>query len=278
MPIQSWEVSDAFIQCVKPLIPHPKRDPKKQYKRQPGAGRKPIDYRIVFSAIVFVLRTGIQWKALPKERFGSPSAIHRYFLEWENAGFFDKLWEMGLTEYDEVAGIQWEWQSIDGSNLKAPLAQESVGRNPTDRGKNGYKRTIIVDERGVPLSIDIAPANRHDVTRLKAANQTRIVKPSCQTMVLNLCTDAGYVGQPAWDIIVNSGYIPHVRPRGEEKNEIKRNPNFKPRRWIVEVAHSWFNRFRKLLVRYEKTDRSFIALHQLAATIIALRKIGVIYG
>jgi len=97
-------------------------------------------------------------------------------------------------------------------------------------------------------------------------------------MPLNLCADAGYVGQLAENTIIDSGYIPHVRPRGEEKMEIKRNPNFKPRRWIVEVAHSWFNRFRKLLVRYEKTDRSFIALHQLAATIIALRKIGVIYG
>ena len=88
MPIQSWEVSDAFWQRVKPLIPQPKRDPKKKYKRKPGAGRKPIDYRIVFSAIVFVLRTGIQWKALPKERFSSSSAIHRYFLEWEDARFF----------------------------------------------------------------------------------------------------------------------------------------------------------------------------------------------
>ena len=135
MPIQSWEVSDAFWQRVKPLIPYPKRDPKKKYKRKPGAGRKPIDYRVVFSAIVYVLRTGIQWKALPKERFGSPSAIHRYFRDWEKQGVFKKLWEAGLTEYHEVLGIQWQWQSVDGSNLKAPLAQESVGNNPTDRGK-----------------------------------------------------------------------------------------------------------------------------------------------
>ena len=135
MLIQSWEVSDAFIQRVKPLIPYPKRDPKKKYKRKPGAGRKPIDYRKVFSAIVYVLRTGIQWKALPKERFGSPSAIHRYFRDWEKQGVFKKLWEAGLTEYHEVLGIQWQWQSVDGSNLKAPLAQESVGNNPTDRGK-----------------------------------------------------------------------------------------------------------------------------------------------
>nr|MBP8134508.1 transposase [Zoogloea sp.] len=54
------------------------------------------------------------------------------------------------------------------------------------------------------------------------------------------------------------------------------------RRWIVEVAHSWFNRFRKLLVRYEKLERSFLALNHLAAAIIAFRKVplavNIIYG
>ena len=61
--------------------------------------------------------------------------MHRYFLEWEAAGFFEKLWRKGLAEYDELEGISWAWQSIDGSNIKAPMAKESNGRNPTDRGK-----------------------------------------------------------------------------------------------------------------------------------------------
>jgi len=56
----------------------------------------------VFAGIVYVLRTGIQWKALPKEQFGSPSAIHRYFLEWKEAGFFSKLWRKGIAELDEM--------------------------------------------------------------------------------------------------------------------------------------------------------------------------------
>jgi hypothetical protein len=60
---------------------------------------------------------------------------------------------------------------------------------------------------------------------------------------------------------------------GQEASELKRNPEKKARRWVVEVAHSWFNRFRKLLVRYEKLDRSFLALNHLAASIIAFRKI-----
>ena len=131
----SWHVSDAFWQKVEPLIPAPQRDPQREYARKPGAGRKPFPPRQVFAGIVFVLRTGIQWKALPREQFGSSSAIHRHFLRWQAAGFFETLWRAGLIEYDEMSGIAWTWQSIDGTLSKAPLAQEAVGPNPTDRGK-----------------------------------------------------------------------------------------------------------------------------------------------
>jgi len=143
MSIKSWEVSDAFWAIVEPLIPQPQREREKQYKRKVGGGRKPIEARKVFAAIVYVLRTGIQWKALPKEIFGSPSAIHRYFREWERRGFFLELWEHGLSEYDDMAGIAWEWQSIDGSMNKAPLARESAGANPTDRGKKRSKAAYL---------------------------------------------------------------------------------------------------------------------------------------
>jgi transposase len=128
--LESWEVSDAFWERVEPLIPQRAPRPAK-HKFE----RKPKDPRVVFEAIVYVLRTGCQWKALPRERFGSASAIHQRFLEWEQAGLFLALWQAGLSEYDEMEGIAWRWQSIDGALLKAPLARESVGPNPTDRGK-----------------------------------------------------------------------------------------------------------------------------------------------
>ena len=82
-----------------------------------------------------MLRTGCQWKALPKERFGSASTIHKRFLEWEKAGFFESLWKAGLAEYDQSEGIAWRWQSVDGAMFKAPLAQESVGTQPDGSGK-----------------------------------------------------------------------------------------------------------------------------------------------
>ncbi len=131
---KSWEVTDDFWKRVEPLVPPRVRPAEKTYVRKAGGGRKPKDARLVFEGIVYVLRTGCQWKALP-DRFGSASAIHTYFLLWEKARFFERLWKAGLAKYDDLQGIAWRWQSIDGAMMKAPLAQESVGANPTDRGK-----------------------------------------------------------------------------------------------------------------------------------------------
>ncbi len=132
---QSWTVSDDLWAKVAPLIPKRQRLRRKRYRRKPGGGRKPVPPRRAFEAIVYVLRTGCQWKALPQTQFGSPSSIHKYFLAWKRAGVFVRLWRKGLAEYDELEGIAWWWQSVDAALVKAPLAQEAVGPNPTDRGK-----------------------------------------------------------------------------------------------------------------------------------------------
>ena len=189
--VKSWEVSDSFWKKVEPLIPSSKRDPNKKYQRKPGGGRKPMPARKIFEGIVYVLRTGCQWKALPKERFGSSSAIHTHFLRWAESGFFVTLWRAGLAEYDEMEGISWKWQSIDGAIVKAPLAQETVGPNPTDRGKKGSKRNLLVDGRGVPLSLVVTRANRHDVIQLEIVlDEIVIERPD--DIEQHLCADKGY--------------------------------------------------------------------------------------
>jgi putative transposase len=141
--LQSWKVSDDFWARVERLIPERQRDSDKTYKRKPGGGRKPQDRRKVFEGILYVLRTGCQWKALPKSDFGSASAVHKYFLEWQATGLFEQLWQASLLEYDELEGIAWEWQSLDGAMVKAPMALESVGRNPTDRGKKRQQKEPV---------------------------------------------------------------------------------------------------------------------------------------
>lgn len=130
----------------------------------------------------------------------------------------------------------------------------------------------------------VTGANRHDVTQLepvlKAIKVQRARPPKRRSK--HLCADAGYIGAPALRLIQEHGYIAHVQGRRQESLALERHPEKKARRWVVEVAHSWFNRFRKLLVRYEKLERSFLALNHLAAAIIAFRKIplavNIIYG
>lgn len=136
--IKSWTVSDALWERVASLIPKFQRDRSRRYRRRPGAGRKRMDARKVFEAIVYVLRTGCQWKALPGE-YGSASSVHQYFLRWKRRGVFVRMWRKGLAEYDEMEGIAWSWQSIDGAMVKAPLALEATGPNPTDRGKKRHQ-------------------------------------------------------------------------------------------------------------------------------------------
>jgi len=105
--------------------------------------------RQAFTAIVYVLRTGIQWNALPCE-LGASSTVHDHFQEWEEAGVFKALWQAGLCAYDEMQGIQWEWQAVDGVMTKAPFGQGAAGPNPTDRAKTGTKRSMLTDGAGFP--------------------------------------------------------------------------------------------------------------------------------
>jgi Transposase DDE domain. len=95
-----------------------------------------------------------------------------------------------------------------------------------------------------------------------------------------LCADAGYAGKDSQEAMRRSGYEPHVCSRGVEKQKKATNSDFRARRWVVEACHAWFNRFRKLSIRYEKLDATHLALTHLAAAIIALRKIKtkIIYG
>jgi len=137
-----------------------------------------------------------------------------------------------------------------------------------------------VDGRGAPLSLVVTGAHRHDVSQLEKVLDTRVASPPEQTEQ-NLCADKGYTGKPAKQIIESHGYIPHVKARGEEIASMKDVPGYRPRRWIVELAHSWLNRFRKLLVRFEKKACSYEALVHLACAIICWRKIDnghIIYG
>jgi transposase len=153
---------------------------------------------------------------------------------------------------------------------------------PTPRigEKKGSKRSLLVDANGIPLSIVASGAQVHDVKLLEPTLDQIVVKrpPAQDPPKENLCADNGYTGQPAKQAIEKRHYVPHVRGRGEEKEAKRRNSRKRARRWVVERTHSWLNRYRKLLVRFEKTLLSFEGLLELACALIVFRRTIVIYG
>jgi putative transposase len=137
-----------------------------------------------------------------------------------------------------------------------------------------------VDARGIPLSLVASGANRHDSYLLRAT-LANIVYPRPRPgsgHVETLCADAAYVGFPAQAASRIHNYELNVKTRRQEAEEKRIHPDHKARRWVVERTHSWLNRFRKLLVSFEKTEASYVALLSLAAALICWRKTVSIYG
>jgi transposase len=122
------QISDALWRRIDPVLPI--------YKKSYKGGRPRLELRKVVTGILYVLRTGCQWKAMPKE-FGSGSAIHSYFQEWVARGVFRRLWRLALEEYDDLASIDWQWQSLDGAMTKAPLGGEKNREKPDRSGQIG---------------------------------------------------------------------------------------------------------------------------------------------
>jgi putative transposase len=152
-----------------------------------------------------------------------------------------------------------------------------TGHNPTDRSKLGSKRHIITDKNGIPLSTFITSANTHDVTVATNTIDNIVIKRQSSSShnkskhKQNLCLDKAYHSKEVEQEIIKRGYNPHIRHRREEIIFCrKKHP---ARRWVVERTNSWHNRFRKLFTRYEKKDKNYLGLVQLANSLIVYRRL-----
>jgi transposase len=226
----------------------------------------------MMDAIFYVLRTGIQWKALPRS-IAAGSSAHDRFQEWQRTGVFRQMWQAGLLTYDQAKKIEWEWQAMDGAMTKAPLGGDETGSNPTDRAKSGTKRCLLTDGRGVPLAVSVAGANRNDM-KLTEATVAAIAVPRpwpTKRKPQHLCLDAGFDFDAVREILEAYGYVAHIRSRAEEADSKRDIPGYRARRWVVERTHSWINRFRRLLIRWEKKSENYMAMLELACAFIAFR-------
>jgi putative transposase len=155
---------------------------------------------------------------------------------------------------------------------RRPWVGKKTGRNPTDRGKRGVKRSLLTDGRGVPLGavIDGANCNDHRLMR-QTVEAIPVARPQPKPRQRqHLCLDKGYDYAEPRALAAAFGFTLHLRSRGEEA-WAKRHARAKARRWVVERTHAWLNRFRAILIRWNKKPANYLALVHLACGIITWR-------
>lgn len=261
-----WEVSDDLWEIIKILLD--------EYDPPASTGRPRDDRRPILNAIIHRFRSGCQWNHLPRE-FGDDSKIHRVFQHWVKLGIFEKIWAQLLTECEELGQVQWDWQAADGWLGKARMGGDKIGPNPTDRAKNGTKKSLLTDGDGGPLSIVIAPANVNDHKLLEETLNSIVVErpKTTRAKTQHLCLDKGYDNAASREIVKEHQYKDHIRRIGEEKLDQQGEKKHPARRYVVERTLAWLSKCRGLLIRYEKKSANYLAQLQFACALLWYRRL-----
>lgn len=252
-------VPSALWRKIKKWLPKP--------PPRPRGGRPRAANRQVLNGIWYVLWTGCQWKAVHREWFGvCSSVLHQRFQAWQQQGVWQKILRALVRFYARHRRIGWQWQALDSKSCPAPLGGTHTGRNPTDRGKQGSKLHILVDQRGAPLALHVTGANQHD--KWSAASLLFSVVVSRPGFEQHLCADKGYDFEDVFEVVVGAGYLPHIQHRRRRNEphpdpipEAKRHP---ARRWVVERTFSWLAKRRSIRTRWCKYAQNWLALIYLA--------------
>jgi len=158
------------------------------------------------------------------------------------------------------------------------LGGKKGGKHPTDRGKLGTKRSVLTDGRGVPLGLAVAGAKRNDFKLTRETIESIAVERPEATLEApqGLCLDKGYYYDEVRDLLDEFGFTAHIRARGAEAHALKHEAGFKARRWVVERTHSWMNRFRRVLIRWDKKVCNYLGFLHLACAYITYRQAGLL--
>ncbi len=138
------------------------------------------------------------------------------------------------------------------------------------------KRSLLTEGHGVPIGLAIDGANRHDMKLLRETIESIVVErpePSDE-QPQGMCLDKGYDYDEVRETLTEFGFTAHIRSRGEEAKDVAREAGKRARRWVVERSHSWLNRFRRILVRWEKKPEHYLAFLHFACALIAFRAAG----
>jgi len=160
----------------------------------------------------------------------------------------EQLRKMALASYDRMIGPDLSDIAVDCCITKAPCGGEKAGRSPVDRGKQGIKRSMVVDANGIPLGTIAAPANRHDSPMLDETLDTlEVVGELPERISVHL--DRGYDSKSTRQKLHLRGLLAQISEKG------KPSPIAATKRWVVERTNSWSNAHKKLVWCTERVDQ-----------------------
>jgi transposase len=221
--------------------------PERETNHPLGCHRSRISDRVVFEKLVAILIFGCAYWRIAD---GSCSAttLRPRRDEWIDAGIMEALRRIALDAYDWMIGLELDDVAVDSCITKAPCGGEMAGKSPVDRGKQGAKRSTVVDACGIPLGAIAAPANCHDSPLLNETLDTlEILGPLPERMSVHL--DRGYDSKITREKLKDRGLIAAISEKG------KPAPLTATKRWVVERTNSWNNAHKKLVWCTERWGR-----------------------
>jgi transposase len=237
--------------------------------RNPLGGRPPVDKRTVVRGIFWILDNGAKWKDLPAE-FGSKSTVHRWFQTWVRNGVFENIMRDAGRLVEKRGEYRLYECFVDGTFSKARGGGDGIG---CTRVGKGVKIMVLVDARGLPVAVDTMSAAPHESTLVQGLFDFMLTEqpPEC------IVGDKAYDSDRLEDALANEGVAliaPHRgNRRPENKTQDGRPLRRYKRRWTVERTIGWFQNFRRLCIRWEKSTRLFQGYLHLGCTLLLLTKV-----
>lgn len=232
-------------------------------------GRPRANKRRTLRGIFWMLDNGAKWKDLPR-KFGTKSTVHRWFKTWVQAGIFEEIMRGAGYNVEQKGGYRLYEGFIDGTFCKARGGGDGIGC--TKAGK-GVKIMVMVDARGLPVAVHSASAEPHE---------SRLVQQLFDFMLASeppdrLIGDKAYDSDRLADELMDQGVeliAPHRSSRKpENKTQDGRPLRRYKRRWTVERTIGWFQNFRRLCIRWEKSTMLFSGFLHLGCTILLLKQV-----
>ena len=256
--IPSSIIEPVWDQVRALLPPHPDDHPL-------GCHRPRIPDRVVFDKLVQVLVFGCAYWRIA-DAACSATTLRRRRDDWIDAGVMDHLATVVLAADDRMIGLDLVDLAVDGCITKAPCGGELAGRSPVDRGKQGRKRSTLVEGAGIPLGTVVAPAARHDSPLLEPTlDLLDRFGPFPEPPTVHLDRGYDFPGTP--DRVAAYGLVGDISPKG------KPAPLAATGRWKVERTNAWTNVHKKLVWCTERRERVIMFWLTFSAVIITVGRL-----